>query len=205
MSLVKKRSTLMAYGIGLIFDQRTESHIREVWDRLAGQGLATPLRRAGCLPHVSLILSERLQVDALVRDLEALRPDVPRVELCLSHVGVFTEPEIVLFYGVAPTEPLLRLRADVERIYRRWGAAILPHMHSGLWVPHCTLAERVAAGRLSDAIAAAATLGLPWAAAEVRLAVVRFDRVCVERLHLCPGAEDPGCSGLSPARRAGAP
>ena len=48
----------MAYGIGLVFDDDTEAHIREVWCSLARQGFATPLARPGCLPHVSLTLSE---------------------------------------------------------------------------------------------------------------------------------------------------
>lgn len=63
----------MAYGIGLIFDPHTEARIREVWDKLAGHGLTMPLARPGCLPHVSLLLSETLQLDALARDFE--RPE----------------------------------------------------------------------------------------------------------------------------------
>jgi hypothetical protein len=89
---------------------------------------------------------------------------------------VFTEPELVLFYGLTPTDRLLRVHADVERIYRRWSSAITitTRTQSGVWVPHCTLATRVDASRLSDVIAAAATLTLPWVVTQVRLAVVQF-------------------------------
>jgi hypothetical protein len=62
----------MAYGVGLVFDSHTEARIREVRGRLASQGLTTTLVRPGCLPHVSLLLSETLRVDDLVRDLEGL-------------------------------------------------------------------------------------------------------------------------------------
>ena len=68
----RMRKKLMAYGIGLVFDQQTEAHIREVWCRLASQGFATPLARPGCLPHVSLALSETLHVEDLARDIEGL-------------------------------------------------------------------------------------------------------------------------------------
>ena len=55
----------MAYGVGLVFDPETDMYIREVWGRLASQGFTTPLARPGCLPHVSLILSETVRVDDL--------------------------------------------------------------------------------------------------------------------------------------------
>jgi hypothetical protein len=156
----------MAYGIGLIFDPQTEARIREVWGRLASQGFATPLARPGCLPHVSLVLSETLRVEGLARDLEELGHCSPQLEVRVSTVGVFTDPELVLFYGLTPT--------------------ITARTQSGVWVPHCTLATRVDASRLSDAIAAAATLTLPWVATQVRLAIVQFDQGRVETLKVFP-------------------
>ena len=87
----------MAYSIGLVFDPYTEAHIKAVWGRLAGHGLTTPLVRSGCLPHVSLLLSDTLQVDALARDLERLGDLHQRLDVRFSHVGVFSEPELVLF------------------------------------------------------------------------------------------------------------
>ncbi len=176
----------MAYGIGLVFDHETETHIREVWCGLARQGFVTPLARTGCLPHVSLTLSETLGVDDLARDLEGFEHSLYRLEVRFSHVGVFTEPEIVLFYGLTPTDGLLRLHADVERIYCRWGSPIMARSQSGMWVPHCTLAGRLDAGRCSEAIAAAAALTLPWVANQVRLAIVQFDQSRVELLRVFP-------------------
>jgi 2'-5' RNA ligase len=193
----------MAYGIGLVFDPHTEAHIKEVWGQLASQGFATPLARPGCLPHVSLILSETLHVDDLARDLEGLGHSPRRLEVRVSHVGVFTEPELVLFYGLTPTDQLLRVQADVARIYRRWSSAITARTQPGVWVPHCTLATRVDASRLSDAIAAAATLTLPWVATQVRLAMVQFDQVGVELLRIFPWQGSPVRRRRSPVRRAG--
>jgi hypothetical protein len=43
---------------------------------------------------------------------------------------------------------------------------------------------RVDATRLSDAIAAAATLPLPWVATQVRLAIVQFDQGRVDLLRV---------------------
>jgi len=175
----------MAYGIGLIFDPQTEARIREVWGRLARHGLATPLARPGCLPHVSLALSERLCVEGLAGDLEALRHDGTPLEVQISTVGIFTEPELVLFYGLTPTDRLLHVHAEVERRYRRWSSALTARTQSGVWVPHCTLATRVDLRRLSEAIVAAAAWPLPWVATLVRLVVVQFDQGRVETLHVC--------------------
>jgi 2'-5' RNA ligase superfamily len=174
----------MTYGIGLVFDDQTEAHIREVWHILARQGFATPLGRLGCVPHVSLILSETLRVDDLARDIEGLGPSLCQLEVRFSYVGVFTEPETVLFYGLTPTDRLLCLHAEVERTYRRWGSAITARTQSGEWVPHCTLAGRVDTNRVSEAIAAATTLALPWKASEAGLAIVQFDQLRVELLQV---------------------
>jgi 2'-5' RNA ligase len=193
----------MAYGIGLVFNPHTEAHIRAVWCRLASQGFTTPLARPGCLPHVSLILSETLRVDELARDLEGLGDFPRRLEIRVSYVGVFTEPEIVLFYGLTPTDRLLRVHADVARIYRRWSSAIMARTQPGVWVPHCTLATRVDASQLSDAIAAAATLALPWAVTQVRLAIVQFDQGRVQLLRVFPWQESPVRRHRSPIRRSG--
>jgi 2'-5' RNA ligase superfamily len=179
----------MACGIGLVFDQQTEAHIREVWCKLASQGFATPLARLGCLPHVSRTLSEMLQVEDLARDIEVFGHSPLGLEVRFSTVGVFTKPEIVLFYGLTPTDRLLRLHADVERIYRRWSSALSARSQSGMWVPHCTLAGRLDAGRLSEAIAAAAALPLPWVANQVRLAIVQFDQARMELLRVFPWLE----------------
>jgi 2'-5' RNA ligase len=176
----------MAYGIGLVFDRQAEAQIREVWHKLASRGFATPLDRPGCLPHVSLILSETLRVYDLARDLDGLGHSSRRLELRFSHVGVFTEPEVVLFYGLTPTDRLLRFHADVERSYRRWSSAIITRSQSGMWVPHCTLAVRVDASRVSEAIAAAAALTLPWVVNAVGLAIVQFDQLHVELLKVFP-------------------
>ena len=102
----------MAYGIGLVFDPHTEAHLRGVWCRLASHGFTTPLARPGGLPHVSLILSETLRIDDLARDLEGLGDFLRRLEVRGSHVGIFTEPELVLFYGLTPTDRLLRVHTE---------------------------------------------------------------------------------------------
>jgi 2'-5' RNA ligase len=144
-----------------------------------------------------------LRVDDLARDLEELGNIPRRLEVRVSHVGVFTEPELMLFYGLTPTDRLLRVHADVARIYRRWSSAIIERTQPGAWVPHCTLATRVDAGRLSDAVTAAATLTLPWVATQVRLAMVQFDPGRVELLRVFPWQGSPVRRRRSPVRRSG--
>jgi 2'-5' RNA ligase len=174
----------MAYGLGLVFDPHTEARIREVWDRLTRHGFRTPLVRPGCLPHVSLLLAETLQVDDVARDLERCGACFRGLDVRLSHVGVFPAPDRVLFYGLTPTDRLLRLHADLRGRSCRWRAALTAGTHAGVWVPHCTLAMRVDATRLSDAIAIATTLSLPWVVPQMRLALVQFDRERVNLLRL---------------------
>ena len=181
----------MTYGVGLVFDSETESHIRGVWANLAQLGCATPLTRPGCLPHMSLILSETLCVDELAHDLDGIGHGARPPAVQISAVGTFTEPELVLFYGFTPTIRLLRLHAAVERIYRRCSSTMMTRTQSGVWVPHCTLATQLGVHHVSAAIATAATLPLPWATLPVGLAIVEFDQTHVELLHTVPWQSSP--------------
>jgi hypothetical protein len=181
----------MTYGVGLVFDSETESHISGVWAKLAQLGYATPLARPGCLPHMSLILSETLCVDDLAHELEGIGPRARLREVQISTIGIFTEPELVLFYGFTPTDRLLRLHATVERVYRRCSSTTMARTQSGVWVPHCTLATQLGAHHVSAAVATAATLPLPRAALPAGLAVVEFDRTRVELLQAIPWQTSP--------------
>jgi hypothetical protein len=109
----------------------------------------------------------------------------------------------MLFYGMTPTDRLLRVHADMARIYRRWSPTITTRTRPGVWVPHCTLATQVDAGRLSDAITTAGTLVLPRVATRVRLAIVQFDQGRVELLRVFPCQGSPACRNTSPIRRFG--
>ena len=62
---------------------------------------------------------------------------------------------------------------------------------------------RVDARRLADAIAAAATLTLPWVATQMRLAIVQFDQGRVELLRVFPWQGSPVRRRRSPVRRDG--
>jgi len=72
-----------------------------------------------------------------------------------------------------------------------------------VWVPHCTLAMRVDAKRLSDAIATATTLPLPWVVPQMRLALVQFDRERVDLLRVFPWQGAPVRRRRAPGRRIG--
>ena len=181
----------MTYGIGLVFDPETESRIREVWATLARLGCTTPLTRPGCLPHMSLILSETLCVDDLAHDLGAVGRCLRPLEVQISTVGIFTEPELVLFYGFTPTDRLLRLHATVEQIYGRCSSTIIPRTQSGVWVPHCTLATQLGPHQAAAAIATAVTLPLPRVALPVGLAIVEFDQAHVALLQVIPWQTSP--------------
>jgi hypothetical protein len=176
----------MAYGVGFIFDQQTDARIRDVWHRLHDRGFVTPLALHGSLPHISLVLSEELCVDEAIGEIEEAVRTQPRLEIRFSTVGVFTRPEPVLFYGITPTEVLMRWHANLERVYRRHCPAVMAASQPGVWVPHCSLTGRVEGSRLQDGFTVAAETPLPFAANHLRLAMVQFDRSGVEMLKVIP-------------------
>jgi hypothetical protein len=172
----------MAYGVGLIFDQQTDATIREVWQTLHDRGIVTPLVVPGSLPHISLILSEALRVDEALERIAETARTLPRLEIRFSTVGVFTHPDLVLFYGITPTAELIRFHAALKQAYRQCTAALITASQPGVWVPHCSLTGRLDSSQVQDGIMVAAETPLPFVTQHIELAVVEFDRSGVKML-----------------------
>jgi 2'-5' RNA ligase len=105
-------------------------------------------------PHFSLAAArvqrgeELDRVVALAADVAARHEPVP---LVLSEVGRFGRAG-VLWLGPAPTRGLPALQRDVYRSLKHagWPSAFGERSAPNLWVPHCTLATRVAKPLLRD-------------------------------------------------------
>ena len=172
----------MAYGVGLIFDRQTDASIRGVWQKLHDRGMVTPLCLPGSLPHISLILSETLRVDEALERIEETARALPRLEIRFSTLGVFTHPDLVLFYGITPTAELIGFHAALKQAYLQCTTALIPASQPGAWVPHCSLTGRLDSSQVQAGIMVAAGTPLPFVTQYIELAVVEFDRSGVKTL-----------------------
>jgi 2'-5' RNA ligase len=139
------------------FDPATDEAIYAVRERLRSLGLALP-DRPPHRPHFSMTAArvEREELDAVVQVAREVADAHPPVPIVLTEVGRFGRAG-ALWLGPAQNRGLPALQRDVYRaLKRRWEPAFGERSAPRLWVPHCTLATRVAKPllrELQDAVA----------------------------------------------------
>jgi 2'-5' RNA ligase len=144
------------------FDEATDDAIYATRERVRAAGIPLP-DRPPHRPHFSLSAarvergespSELDRVLELAGELAAAHPPVP---IILTEVGRFGRAG-ALWLGPAPTRELAALQRDVYRALKHagWPPAFGERSAPRLWVPHCTLATRVAKPLLREVQAALA-------------------------------------------------
>jgi 2'-5' RNA ligase len=143
----------MVHSVELLFDDETDAAMRRVWDDLTDAGVrslassTSPSNR----PHVTLSVAEHM--DEAVDD--ALRPLLEGLPFpCLIGAPMlFGRGPFVLVKLLVPSAELLALQAEVHAVcLPHMPEGPLPHAEPGQWTPHVTLARRVAAEKLGDAL-----------------------------------------------------
>lgn len=130
----------MPTALTLALDEEGRDLVEPLWEVLDGLGIGDPLRRLDHPPHLTLaVVGEDLEKI----DRAALALPAPRA-LRITHLGLFTTPEMVLFLAPLVTPELLE--AQRRAVAALDGCTLLEHWRPGAWVPHVTLAHRVSSG-----------------------------------------------------------
>jgi hypothetical protein len=161
---------LVALGVCLLFDRRTERALRELWDRLEQRQVATLRSHTHGMHHAHLSYVVLLDWDLdKVRDAVSALPDREPFELIFDAMGTFRRGRICLFPAI-PADLVTRQQAVLEAV-RATGAQVHQHYETGRWLPHCSLAPRARLEQL-PIVAAAVYDVLPLAAQVERAALI---------------------------------
>jgi hypothetical protein len=142
----------MVHTIELIFDDDTESAVRQLWADLAAAGI--PGQAPASRPHVTLLVAEQIaaDVDALLIPLSQRMP-LPCTIGAPMLFGRFSKNNTVLARLLVPTFELLAVHAEV---HRHCSAHLLPgpapNSAPGQWTAHVTLARRISGAQLGPAL-----------------------------------------------------
>jgi hypothetical protein len=129
-------------ALELYLDPEASRRIRSLWRALDVDGLQSvgSLMEGRHLPHVSLVVAERLEPEEVAAALDGL-VITPPVGLTFQYVGQFLGR--VLWLGPAPSMELLEHQSTVYDRLRVAGIEVWDHYRPGRWVPHATLSMRV--------------------------------------------------------------
>ena len=167
----------MPYAVMLYFDNQTETTINKVWQALADDNLATGVQYAGIRPHITLAIYDELDCRSCENELVKITSKTVSMAIQLAHLGIFTNPELVVFAAPAPTKEFLDFHENLHsslasEAKKPWGL-----YQPGNWVPHCTLALDFKMENLTEIIHRCKTLPFPMDVRAVQLGVVEFQPV----------------------------
>lgn len=139
------------HTLEVVVDDRTDRAIRDQWAALADAGLPSQARHraASNRPHVSLALTAAIG-PAVERALQQVADMLP-LPITVGGLLVFGSQKYVLARAVVPSAALLELQGTI-------GAALdeqtdpRGHFAPGRWTPHITLARRLTAAQVADAL-----------------------------------------------------
>ena len=160
----------MALAACLLFDDRAERAVRQLWAQLEARGIPTLLTHTHRrhVPHVSYAVYRTFDV-ARVRDAVAALPATEPVTLRFDAVGLFRRRRAAMI--AASTPSLLVRQAEVVEAGTATGAELHLHYRPGVWLPHSSLAVSVRREAMGT-LAAAAFDVMPLEVTCDRLALV---------------------------------
>lgn len=128
----------MTYGIILLLEEQESQSLRKAF-----YDLDSSLLRLQIAPHISLALFDNADQDTVLRMAESLSECTAPFRVRFSSLGLFLGPENILFLSPVVTRELLQIHEDLYGRCMAQGLVYDERYRPGLWVPHCTLDEKV--------------------------------------------------------------
>lgn len=142
----------MGYALELPLDPRAAAEVVELRRILETAGVPTLTASIGEIPHVSLgVFDDDVDPLALERLLHALAEEATPLALRFGGVGMFVEPQPVIYLEPDQSGSLQALH---ERFFSLLGAtttSLSAHYRPEHWQPHCTIAMEFEPDLLDEA------------------------------------------------------
>ncbi len=167
----------MPYGVMLYFDVHTEKTIYDIWQILAEQNLSSGMLDAGIRPHITLAIYEELECKPCENELLKITSKTSSLSIQLTHLGLFTNPDPVIFAAPLATKSLLDFHSDLQVKLADDGKNSWDLYKPGNWVPHCTLAMGYQLQHQAEIIRLCQALPFPMHVHAVQMGVVNFKPV----------------------------
>lgn len=163
----------MPFAATLRLDAESAAQVEAIWTAFTQRGISNSARRLGYPPHVTLaVCDDKADQAKLAESVRSRAAAWSSVGVTCAALGVFADPPVTLFLVVTPTQPLLKMQADLCQALPQ--EQLHPHYHPGSWLPHVTVADDLQPARVPAAMAAACAAFRPFAATLFQVDLVRF-------------------------------
>ncbi|NHM30826.1 2'-5' RNA ligase family protein [Neobacillus terrae] len=139
------------YGFIAIFDGQTEQTIKDIWGELTEKNIShysyeVENRR----PHITLASYNNIKIIDFIDKMDEFYKYKPSIDVTFNTIGSFLKSG-ALFLSPAVTKELLEFHLNHHKSFERFNnypnSLYLPDN----WIPHCTIANRLASEKLSEA------------------------------------------------------
>jgi 2'-5' RNA ligase len=146
----------MPFALGVKSVNASAGAIVSLWDRLSVFEDSPSMRALNYPPHITFAIYDTPEVTRAIAiaAMERTARGRTAIAITFNRIRTFDGPSLILWADPEPREVLLEVHQNIHSAISP--EFCRPHYRPGNWVPHCTLATRIAAERNADALAFAA-------------------------------------------------
>ncbi len=130
----------MPHAVVLYFKEKDEREFLKIWESLAYEHLSTSLADAEIRPHITLAIYDELNCDPCESQIEKIASYSSPMDIQITHLGLFTQPEPVVFAAPTFTQDFFDFHKHIHEVLSTESKNPWEMYLPGRWVPHCTLA-----------------------------------------------------------------
>lgn len=134
-----------------LFDEKTEQMIKEIWNDLSKNAISFYAEEVkDGRPHLTLGSYYDLNKKEFIQKADQFYNNTTRVDITFNTIGSFLNYQ-TLFLSPTVTTELLDFHSSHHDYFKEFSNNANSLYFPGKWIPHCTLANRLSAEKLSEA------------------------------------------------------
>jgi 2'-5' RNA ligase len=162
----------LAFSVLLTLDAPSDAAVNALAGELLGSNVGAGI--VWSRPHISLAISETLDVEAFLPELREIASAYTPQRCAMSSLGFFPGAKRVCFLAPIVTQSLIDLHRAVDERFARHATRVDGNYRPPKWVPHCTLAMGLDSEAMGPVLDAYARLAMPLEGRFEQLELVEF-------------------------------
>lgn len=163
----------MPYAVEFYFDSESEGQFRRIVEHI--EAAVMPMAVHGHRPHLSLVVSDGVQVEAFRPALQQFAAQVAPFVIGFPGLGIFPTSEGVLYATVTFTQHLRDLHARFHTLFTPFAVGLHDYYRVDRWTPHCTVGFGLGTEQLARAVEVALREPLPATAQAHSIGLVNIE------------------------------
>lgn len=164
----------MPYSVVLYLDEAISVAIERAQAAVIDAGLSPDAHILDFPPHITLAISEALDVPGFEPYLREFATETPPLEICFGTLATFAPEPKVLFLALTDSSDLLTMHQRLHAGFDRYATGSWEYYRPGKLIPHCTVADGLRPEDVPRALELCSSLKLPLCSRLEEVATVEF-------------------------------